>query len=684
MMVNPNQGTARNTMAMTSATQTPLIGDRSAELLREHQQLIWTRTDRLFAGLLAFEWVAAICVVLINSLRSFTGPVSTIHSEVLNATCLGAAIVVLPVALAVLMPGRAITRQLIAIAQLCMSGLLIHVGQGRIEIQFHVFGSLAFLAFYRDWRVLVTASLVVCIDQLFRGLILPQSIYGTDQAAAWRMLEYVGWMVFEDVFLIASCIQSVREMRGIAENRARREESHQRIEGIIEQRTSELRLLAWQDRLTGLANRARLNGRLQEAVARAVGEPGYRFAVLYLDFDRFKVINDSLGHATGDRLLQAIAARLSEALAGAGGTLGEPMAARLGGDEFVILIDQLSGAVAAGRFAERLLEDLSTPYTIDGRDIHSTASIGLTTSDLPGRSAEEVLRDADIAMYHAKAAGRARCAHFDRRMHDDVRTRLELENDLRCAIERGQMQLYYQPIVSLVDHHVYGFEALVRWNHPRHGVVSPADFIPCCEELGLIVPLGMWILREACRQLKEWHLKFPHHPDLTISVNVSARQLPTHDLVEQIDAVLKEHQLPPQCLALEITESVVIADAEAAVCILEQIRDLGVRLHMDDFGTGYSSLSMLHQMPLHGLKIDRKFMQNVSEHRDYAAVVHAIVTLARNLNMKLIAEGIEDADQVALLQAMDCDLAQGYFFAPPRDAAGAEAYLANPASGVAA
>jgi diguanylate cyclase (GGDEF)-like protein len=684
MMVNPNQGTARNTMAMTSATQTPLIGDRSAELLREHQQLIWTRTDRLFARLLAFEWVAAICVVLINSLRSFTGPVSTIHSEVLNATCLGAAIVVLPVALAVLMPGRAITRQLIAIAQLCMSGLLIHVGQGRIEIQFHVFGSLAFLAFYRDWRVLVTASLVVCIDQLFRGLILPQSIYGTDQAAAWRMLEYVGWMVFEDVFLIASCIQSVREMRGIAENRARREESHQRIEGIIEQRTSELRLLAWQDRLTGLANRARLNGRLQEAVARAVGEPGYRFAVLYLDFDRFKVINDSLGHATGDRLLQAIAARLSEALAGAGGTLGEPMAARLGGDEFVILIDQLSGAVAAGRFAERLLQDLSTPYTIDGRDIHSTASIGLTTSDLPGRSAEEVLRDADIAMYHAKAAGRARCAHFDRRMHDDVRTRLELENDLRCAIERGQMQLYYQPIVSLVDHHVYGFEALVRWNHPRHGVVSPADFIPCCEELGLIVPLGMWILREACRQLKEWHLKFPHHPDLTISVNVSARQLPTHDLVEQIDAVLKEHQLPPQCLALEITESVVIADAEAAVCILEQIRDLGVRLHMDDFGTGYSSLSMLHQMPLHGLKIDRKFMQNVSEHRDYAAVVHAIVTLARNLNMKLIAEGIEDADQVALLQAMDCDLAQGYFFAPPRDAAGAEAYLANPASGVAA
>jgi diguanylate cyclase (GGDEF)-like protein len=671
-------------MAMTSATQTPLIGDRSAELLREHQQLIWTRTDRLFARLLAFEWVAAICVVLINSLRSFTGPVSTIHSEVLNATCLGAAIVVLPVALAVLMPGRAITRQLIAIAQLCMSGLLIHVGQGRIEIQFHVFGSLAFLAFYRDWRVLVTASLVVCIDQLFRGLILPQSIYGTDQAAAWRMLEYVGWMVFEDVFLIASCIQSVREMRGIAENRARREESHQRIEGIIEQRTSELRLLAWQDRLTGLANRARLNGRLQEAVARAVGEPGYRFAVLYLDFDRFKVINDSLGHATGDRLLQAIAARLSEALAGAGGTLGEPMAARLGGDEFVILIDQLSGAVAAGRFAERLLQDLSTPYTIDGRDIHSTASIGLTTSDLPGRSAEEVLRDADIAMYHAKAAGRARCAHFDRRMHDDVRTRLELENDLRCAIERGQMQLYYQPIVSLVDHHVYGFEALVRWNHPRHGVVSPADFIPCCEELGLIVPLGMWILREACRQLKEWHLKFPHHPDLTISVNVSARQLPTHDLVEQIDAVLKEHQLPPQCLALEITESVVIADAEAAVCILEQIRDLGVRLHMDDFGTGYSSLSMLHQMPLHGLKIDRKFMQNVSEHRDYAAVVHAIVTLARNLNMKLIAEGIEDADQVALLQAMDCDLAQGYFFAPPRDAAGAEAYLANPASGVAA
>jgi diguanylate cyclase (GGDEF)-like protein len=525
----------------------------------------------------------------------------------------------------------------------------------------------------------MTASRVVCNDHNLPGLVRPHTNSG-DQAGAWRTMEYAGWVVFEDVFLVASCIQSVREMRGIAENRARREESHERIEGIIEQRTSELQLLAWQDRLTGLANRARFNGRLQQAVARAMDDPGYRFAVLYLDFDRFKVINDSLGHATGDRLLQAIAARLSQALAGGDESLGEPVAARVGGDEFVILVDQLASADAAARFAARLLLDLIAPHTIDGRDIHSTASIGLTTSDLAGRSAEDVLRDADIAMYHAKAAGRAQYARFDRRMHEDVRTRLELENDLRSAIERGQMQLYYQPIVSLVDHRVYGFEALVRWNHPRHGLVSPADFIPCCEELGLIVPLGMWILREACRQLKAWHLKFPLHSDLTISVNVSARQLPTHDLVQQIDAVLKEHQLPPHCLALEITESVVIADAEAAMCVLEQIRDLGVRLHMDDFGTGYSSLSMLHQMPLHGLKIDRKFMQNVSEHRDYAAVVHAIVTLARNLNMKLIAEGIEDGDQVALLQAMDCDLAQGYFFAPPRDAAGAEAYLAGSAS----
>jgi len=449
------------------------------------------------------------------------------------------------------------------------------------------------------------------------------------------------------------------------------------LEQMVSERTRELTQLAMHDKLTGLANRVLFNDALAKAVKKAAESSNYAYAVLYLDFDRFKVINDSLGHEAGDLVLQGIAQRLTAAIDLAGAVAGNALAARLGGDEFTILLDG-DTSLDANDFADRLLRLLATPYHIEGRDVHCTASIGLTSNRLLYRSAEDVVRDADTAMYHAKANGKARCVVFDRRMHEAVVARLEMETDLRLAMERNELILNYQPIVSLSTGDVYGFEALVRWQHPTRGLVPPMDFIPCAEEIGLIGPMGLWILTQACQQLKRWAIKYPQ--PITMSVNLSTHQLKSTDLVNQIAQVLTKTKIDPQLLVLEITESAMISDAQACIRVLKGIRALGVKLHLDDFGTGYSSLSSLHLFPLNGLKIDRSFMTTVSERRDYMAVVQAIISLARHLGMKLIAEGIETAEQIALLQAMDCDLAQGYYFLKPADSIGAEAFIESRSS----
>lgn len=448
------------------------------------------------------------------------------------------------------------------------------------------------------------------------------------------------------------------------------------LERMVKERTVELSALAHNDKLTGLANRACFTDRLSKAVERAKAEAGYRFAVLFLDFDRFKSVNDSLGHEAGDQLLRGIAERLTATLQLAGPTAGDALAARLGGDEFTLLVDGLAGADAAGAtgFTDNLLRLLSTPYQVAGRDLFSTASIGIALGDGTYASANEVLRDADTAMYHAKAAGKARSVLFDRRMHEAVVKRLELENDLRQALERNELVLHYQPVVSLATGLVHGFEALVRWNHPVRKTVMPMDFIPCCEEIGLIVPFGSWVLRSACQQLKTWTDRHPELAGLTMSVNLSAKQLGAPNLVGQVAEVLAETKIEPASLVLEITETAMMSDPKEAIAVFGKLRELGVSLHLDDFGTGYSSLSSLHQFPLSGLKIDRSFMKNVSERRDYTAVVHAIINLSRHLGMKLIAEGIETFDQVTLLQALDCDLAQGFYFSRPMEGADAERY----------
>ena len=450
------------------------------------------------------------------------------------------------------------------------------------------------------------------------------------------------------------------------------------MEALVNQRTQELQNFALHDRLTGLPNRELLNDRLGQAIRRAQRSPESRFALLFIDFDRFKIVNDSLGHEAGDQLLIAIAERLARAVRDVDTVVVEKKsatAARLGGDEFIVLLEQIRDPHDAIRVGDRLLEALAVPYDIQGHRISSTASIGITTSAIAYSTPAQAIRDADTAMYRAKAAGKGRYVIFDQEMHAQAMSRLNLENDLRLAVANHAFHVVYQPIVSLVDRSVAGFEALCRWNHPRRGAVSPVEFIPVAEELGLVVKLGAAVLEESCRQLVDWQSRHPEFKGLTMSVNLSRRQLVGRNLVQEIGAILSRTGASPRDLKLEITESAVMTDAEHAIHVLEQIRDLGIRLHMDDFGTGYSSLSCLHKFPLSGLKIDRAFVANSSERRDYAAVVNAIVTLAHNLQIELVAEGVEEAAQVALLQAMGCDQAQGFYFARPMLPAETEAYV---------
>jgi diguanylate cyclase (GGDEF)-like protein len=432
----------------------------------------------------------------------------------------------------------------------------------------------------------------------------------------------------------------------------------ERISRVLEETKDHFRHAAFHDSLTGLPNRAMFTELLKAEIESSKRRNGHMFAVLFLDLDRFKNINDSLGHTHGDLLLVAFAERLERTL--------RPVdtLARFGGDEFAILLSGMSDATDAVRVAQRIQDELMLPFVLDKNSAFASSSIGIALSSTGYDRPEDILRDADTAMYRAKENGKARYEVFDHGMHARAVSRLQLESDLRQAVEQKEFCVYYQPIVSLQTGRLAGFEALVRWNHPRRGLVSPADFIPVAEETGLIVPIGEWVLLEACKHIRKCQLAFPSHRSLSLSVNLSARQVAQADLLDRIKEALAVSKLSPHCLKLEITESVVMENAEAATLMFRQLRALGVQLSIDDFGTGYSSLSYLHRFPLNYLKIDRSFVTHITKDNDNA-IVRTISTLARNLGMEVIAEGIETEEQYQQLRMLGCEYGQGYLFSHP-------------------
>ncbi|MEI8194385.1 MAG: EAL domain-containing protein [Phycisphaerae bacterium] len=443
----------------------------------------------------------------------------------------------------------------------------------------------------------------------------------------------------------------------------------------------ELRTTSQTDKLTGLPNRVLLSDRLQQAILRAKRHTNCHFAVLFLDLDRFKTINDSLGHGVGDLLLQKIAQRLQVMVRSGDSVIRPPrgnIAARLGGDEFVVLLDDLASPDDAVRVADRLLEAFAEPYQLGAHKVYSTASIGIVTSAIPADTAEDILRDADTAMYEAKLAGKGQYVVFDIVMRERVQNRLNLENDLRRAIEGGELFLMYQPIVSLQTGATESLEALVRWRHPTRGLISPGEFIPIAEDTGLILPIGEWVLREACGRFAQWQACLGAAAPRSISVNLSRNQLLLPDLPRTIAEILAQTGVAAGCLHLEVTESAVMKDIAAATKMLHAIKAIGVKLDMDDFGTGYSSLSCLHEFPVDVLKIDRSFVANIDRGRDFAALVHAVAQLARNLNISVIAEGIETVEQALMLQSLDCEFGQGYLFSKPLPADQVAAFRIRP------
>jgi diguanylate cyclase (GGDEF)-like protein/PAS domain S-box-containing protein len=421
------------------------------------------------------------------------------------------------------------------------------------------------------------------------------------------------------------------------------------------------------DPLTGLPNRVLFLDRLSRVLARSGRRPETMNAVLFLDLDRFKLVNDSLGHVIGDQLLVGIAQRLDACLRSSD-TLArveaEHTIARLGGDEFTILLESIRHVTDASAVAERIHCELAAPFHISGHEVFASASVGIVTSLHGYDSSEAVLRDADTAMYRAKALGKARSEVFDTGMRQRALVRLQLETDLRHAVDRGEFQLYYQPIVELATGRLDGFEGLLRWRHAERGLISPLDFIPTAEETGLIVPIGIWVLREACRQMAVWQAELGPAPPLTVSVNLSAKQFMQRDLVEQIEGALRESGLSPGQLKLEITESTIIENIDSVVAKMLRLKDLGVQLAIDDFGTGYSSLSYLHRLPIDSLKIDKSFIQAVAP--DSGEIVSAIIGLAHTLRLDVIAEGVETSRQRARLAGLGCEFAQGYLFSRPK------------------
>jgi PAS domain S-box-containing protein len=441
---------------------------------------------------------------------------------------------------------------------------------------------------------------------------------------------------------------------------------------------------ALHDALTNLPNRALFLDRVQHSLTLSQRHPRYQFALLFIDIDQFKVFNDSLGHSAGDELLIQIGKRLSASLRGIDtisrtwlegrSQMGDEGLARLGGDEFTVLLEDIRDSSDAFRVAERIQQRLALPFQVNGEEVITSASIGIAFGASSYSASEDLLRDAEIAMYRAKRQGKAECRVFDQAMHESAMRRLRLETDLRQALELGEFRVHYQPIMSLQNGNVVGFEALSRWQRPE-GMVPPGEFIAVADETGIILPLNRALLRDACEQLREWHSQFPTESGMRISVNITPKQFAQPDLVARMAEVLTETGISPKDLDVEITENVAMGDADRATAVLGEFKALGVHLSIDDFGTGYSSLSRLQAFPVDAVKIDRAFISRMCIDAGNSEIVRIIIMLAHNLGIAVVAEGVETLEQLERLRSFGCEMAQGYFFSRPQDACSISTFL---------
>jgi diguanylate cyclase (GGDEF)-like protein/PAS domain S-box-containing protein len=786
---------------------------RAEALFRSHQEWIYRDTDQLFGSLLILQWLAGIVTAVQLSPRAWAGLGSQVHPYLWAAILLGGEVISLPVVLTRLRPGTAAARHAVAVGQAAMGALLIHLSGGRIEAHFHIFVSLALLAFYRDWRVLVTFSSLVALDHFLRGLYWPQSVFGVLAVGRWRWLEHTSWVALECIFLTRCCVLGTREMRAIAMQQAELEVTREGIERTVAERTVELEatnrsleaevaertraevalresearfrslcacspigiftadergaltyvnpraegiggysaidalgdgwgqfvhpedldrvVAAWRgaceagseyentfrflrrdggitwvqarsspmlddegrlighvgtvediterklteerlaheashDALTGLPNRACFLERLERAVEESDEHCG-RFALLLFDLDRFKEINDTFGHASGDRVLRELRSRLVEALP------PPAFVARLGGDEFAALLPGADPPRAL-RDAERIHEKLRRPLIVDGHELDLGASIGIVFYPEQALDAVRLLCAADVAMYAAK---RDHCGSmfYSTDMADHDPRRLTLVAELRQAIDDSQFVLYYQPKIDLDTMRLSGAEALVRWMHPYDGLLSPDQFIPLAELTGLIKPLGLRVLDSALTQARLW---LREGLAINLAINLAPKNLRDPGLIETIERHLGGPDPLINALTVEITESAIMSHPAEAREVLCRIRELGARISIDDFGTGYSSLAYLQTLPVDEIKIDKCFVREVARGTKGAYIVRSVIDLGHSLGLKVVAEGVEDHTTLDLLSDWGCDLAQGFLVSRPLAAAQFRDWIANP------
>jgi diguanylate cyclase (GGDEF)-like protein len=532
---------------------------------------------------------------------------------------------------------RRFSSAMTSIGLVACSATLVHLSGGLIEMHFHFFVMVGIMTLYQDWLPFLLAIGFVVVHHTVIGVLAPDAVFSHDDAVA----NPLKWALIHGGFVLAASVASIVAWR-LNEEQALR------------------------DSLTRLPNRRLFQDRVGHALARGMRRPGH-LAVLFVDLDGFKDINDSLGHAAGDQLLVDVAERLRASLR-PGDT-----PARLGGDEFAVLVEDISRAEEATGVAERLLAALAVPFVVRGKEITVGASIGVA-QDTVGISVDDLLRNADVAMYTAKNGGRGRFELYQQEMGAAVMHRIELEHDLHRAVERHELVLHYQPVVSLTTGRITGFEALMRWQHPVHGLLAPAMFMDLAEDSGAIVPMGSWALHTACAQAQRWANRHPDHP-FTLAVNLSPSQLFEPGIVEDVRSALESSGFAARNLVIELTETTMLKEGPEVVATLHALKRLGVQLAIDDFGTGYSSLGYLRRLPVDILKIDKLFVDGVASRDTDAAFASAIVHMAETLKLETVAEGVELPAQVEKLRSLGCLSAQGFHFAKPLNVDGIDALL---------